>query len=129
MKSIMAFSLLSIAILLIADFYTVTVRPALYLIVNQENFVTSATECNLALSNVRESDYISRDVGSIMRDQATNSKYVTLAVCHDFDLLATRMLSHGVDEYRLRELYIQSLESERLPLRLLAEPPKFRWER
>ncbi|MGY8914666.1 MAG: TIGR03982 family His-Xaa-Ser system protein [Flavobacteriales bacterium] len=49
---------------------------------------------------------------------------IEMLVCHEYDLLRKKMLSMGIDENYLSLLNLESLENQKIPLKLMIEPHK-----
>ena len=123
--NLIAISTTLIAIVAVGSFVRISIWPAYYFSTHESQFASLAVECNIAVATASQSREIS---GSIDVPALATANHVSMVVCHDLDVLASQMLSRGVNPILLREIYLLSLEDERLPLWMLAEPPSFRWE-
>ena len=123
---LIAISTTLIMIVALGSVVKISIWPAYYFSTHESQFASIAVECNIAVAAASESREIS---GSVDVPALATANNVSMVACHDLDVLASQMLSRGVNLFRLREIYLQSLEDERLPLWMLAEPPSFRWEK
>jgi len=123
---IIAISTTLIVIAALGSFVKISIWPAYFFSTHESQFASLAVECNISVAAALESREISGSVDVAAFGTANN---VSMVACHDLDVLASQMLSRGVSPFKLREIYLQSLEDERLPLWMLAEPPSFRWEK
>ena len=121
-----AISTTLLVIVALGSIIQISFWPAYYFWTHENQFVSLAVECNIAVAAASEFGETS---GSVDVAALGTANDVSMVACHDLDILASQMLSHGVSPFKLREIYLQSLEDERLPLWMLAEPPSFRWEK
>ena len=124
--NLIAVSVTLIAFVAVTSFYRATINPAYYLSTHESQFASISLECNIAIASATESG---GNTDETKTSSLITANHVSLVACHDLDVLAAKMLGRGVNLYRLREIYLNSLENEQLPLWMLSEPPRFRWER
>lgn len=109
-----------------AAFIHSIVVPAILIGFHEREFQSLSVECGVALVNAgREMP----NIDSFHNDQLRSSRNVELVACHRLRALAYRLLRGGVSNHYLREIFIRSMEDDKLPLWVQAEPPNFPWER
>jgi hypothetical protein len=115
-------SLVLIAAVLVAEFTISHLWPAIYFKSMHRDYYDSVVACLKAKESFQKTQEIPNNIDPYLRNRLLLASKVELSSCNEYELLKNKLISNGVDQSKLRVIYLEALKHKDLSLSSLVSP-------
>ena len=115
-------SLIIIAAVLVTQFFLSHLWPTVYFQSTHQDFYESVVACLKAKESFQKTKVFHDNSESHLRHKLILASKIELSSCNDYELFENKLISNGVDQYKLRVVYLEALKHKDLSLSSLVSP-------
>ena len=116
------YSLIVIAAVLVAEFTLSHLWPTIYFQSMHQDYYDSVVACLKAKESFQKTQEIPNNVDPYLRNRLLLASKVELASCNEYELLKNKLISNGVDQSKLKIIFLEALKHKDVSLSSLVDP-------